>query len=67
MAVYRSVFEEKKTIYMYSASSNESKYKLYSLPEHQEDGIMTAHSMTQDVGSTLQAILAKLEKLNSVE
>lgn len=32
-----------------------------------KDGIMTAHSMTQDVGSTLQAILAKLEKLNSVE
>lgn len=61
MAVYRSVFEEKKTIY--SASSNESKYKPYSSPEHQEDGIMTAHSMTQDVGSTQQAILAKLEKL----
>ena len=28
---------------------------------------MTALSMTQDVGATLQAILAKLEKLDSVE
>lgn len=28
---------------------------------------MTALSMTQDVGATLQAILAKLEKLDSIE
>ena len=28
---------------------------------------MTALSMTQDVGATLQAILAKLEKLDSME
>ena len=32
-----------------------------------KDEIMTALSMTQDVGATLQAILAKLEKLDSIE
>lgn len=43
------------------------KTKPYSLPTYHEDEIMTALSMTQDVGATLQAILAKLEKLDSME
>lgn len=34
---------------------------------YQEEEIMTAPSMTQDVGATLQAILAKLGKLDSIE
>ena len=57
-----------------SASSDEStlspeikKTKPYSSPKHHKDEIMTAVSMTQDVGATLQAILAKLEKLDSIE
>ena len=41
--------------------------KSHSSPTHQEDEIMTAFSVTQDVGATLQAILAKLERSDSKE
>ena len=67
MAVYfGQFFNKRKTIS--SASSDEAtlspefkKTKPYSSPTHHEDEIMTALSMTQDVGLTLQAILAKLK------
>ena len=74
--LFGQFLSKRKTIS--SASSDEStfspeikKTKPYSSPTHQdkcqEDEIMTALSMTQDVGATLQAILAKLEKLDSIE
>ena len=70
MAVYFGQFLSKRKTRS-SASSDEStlspeikKPKPYSSPTHHEDEIMTA---TQDVGATLQAILAKLEKLDSIE
>jgi len=74
MAVYFGKFLSKRKTRS-SASSDESslspkikeKNKQYSSPTHHEDEIMTALSMTQDVGATLQAILAKLEKLDSIE
>ena len=73
MAVFfGQILSKRKTIS--SASSDEStispeikKTKPYASPTHHEDEIMTALSMTQDVGATLQAILAKLEKLDSIE
>lgn len=73
MAVFfGQILSKRKTVC--SASSDEStlspeikKTKPYSSPTHHEDEIMTALSMTQDVGATLQAILAKLEKLDSIE
>jgi len=73
MAVFFGQFlTKRKTIS--SDSSDESslspeikKTKPYSSPTHHKDEIMTALSMTQDVGATLQAILAKLEKLDSIE
>jgi len=43
------------------------KRKPNSLPTHHKAEIMTALSMTQDVGATLQVILAKLEKSGSIE
>ena len=73
MAVYFGQFLSKRKSRS-SASSDEStlspeikKTKPYSSPKHHEDEIMTALSVTQDVGATLQAILAKLEKLDSIE
>ena len=74
--LFGEFLSKRKTIS--SASSDEStfspetkKTKPYSSPTHQvncqEDEIMTALSMTQDVGATLQAILHKLEKLDSIE
>jgi len=57
-----------------SASSDESalspeikRTKPYSSSTHQEEEIMTALSMTQHVGATLRAILAKMEKRDSLE
>ena len=70
MAIYFGQFLSKRKARS-SASSDESTLspenknpKPYSSPTHHEDEIMTA---TQDVGATLQAILAKLEKLDSIE
>ena len=58
-----------------SASSEESsispeakKTKQQLSPrQFQDDEIMTALSMTQDLGATLQAILDKLDKLDTIE
>ena len=73
MAVYFGQFLSKRKTRS-SAFSDEStlspetkKTKPHSSPTHHEDEIMTALSMTQDVGPTLQAILAKLEKFDSIE
>ena len=73
----RSIFEQKKNYIfsifrrIYFLARNKKKTKPYSSPTHQdkrqEDEIMTALGMTQDVGATLQAILDKLEKLDSME
>jgi len=73
MAVYFSQFLSKRKTRS-SASSDEStllleikKPKPYSSPTHHGDKIMTAINMTQDVGATLQTILAKLEKFDLIE
>ena len=69
---FGQILSKRKTIS--SASSEESafspeikKIKPYSSPTRHEEEIMTALSITQGVGATLQAILAKLEKLDSIE
>ena len=73
MAIFFGQFLSKRKKTISSASSDEStfspeikKNKPYSSPKHQEE-IMTVLCMTQDIGATLQAILAKLEKLDSIE
>ena len=78
MAIYFGQFSSKRKTRS-SASSDEStlspetkKTKPHSWPTHREDEnfedeIMTALSTTQDIGATLQAILAKLETLDSIE
>ena len=73
MAVYFGQFLSKRKTRS-SASSDEStllleikKPKPYSSPTHHRDKIMTAINMTQDVGATLQTILAKLEKFDLIE
>ena len=71
--LFGQFWNKRKTIS--SASSDESsispetkKTRPHLSPtQQQEDEIMTALNMSQDMGATLKAILAKLEKLDTIE
>ena len=71
--LFGQFWNKRKTIS--SASSDESsispktkKTRQHLSPtQQQEDEIMTALNMLQDMGATLKAMLAKLEKLDTIE
>ena len=68
--LFGQFWNKRKTIS--SASSDESRSLLKprkrgNTSQQQEDEIMTALNMSQDMEATLKAILAKLEKLDTIE